>query len=685
MRHLITLLIFMFYLGVSFADEDPIMKKRLISNLEIVLGDASKDTLSIYDLRGRRLIAGISVKIAPKYNRKDEVGAGNVLGNYRDEIVVGFGKERKEKKSFRGKIVIYSPRDFHIIRSFNIGFSGYDDLTVGNVIPDKNGYDEIIIGSAYRDTLEVYNSAGRKLASANVEYQRYDRIASGDVDGDGINEILLGDASRDSIRIFKFSNGALVEVSSFLTEKPFSREDDVGAGDVDGDGIDEIIFFENPNTIRIYDFQGGEKYLSKTVKYGKYSHVSVGDLNSDGKAEIVIANAKDDLIHVYDMNGTELGRINAGIERYDRIALVDYYGDSLVVGKPRGPIPVTIKNQVIAVLSEPPKEKSLFGNPEKSGGIFYSSYKNQQQQTTQQTVTAISSFTFSAGLQAQVGSLSIGGAKMSLKYQLSRYSERTRGTTLQTTIGQNMIADNYEDRLFAITSTYHLYEYPIISPRNLAVKNGKQQYVLVSVPVSLQTNTIGIYKSNTHINGYVATYPETKRKLYHYSRDNQIAEWVVDITCTGTEGYFAQKNGTVNISKTKTTHEISIGFTAGGGLPGIAKVKESFKGNYSNTKISTYKVAFEETTNISFKYEGQFPGCGDPNKHYKIGAVLYYDSVDGHLILDYYVPQKGSYYKKPSVKIPAKPLLLDKNGRLLLQKIQIRKIKIRPELLKRHF
>ncbi|SNZ09892.1 Repeat domain-containing protein [Persephonella hydrogeniphila] len=669
----------------SIGSPDPIIDRTLVSDLEIIVGDASKDAVAIFNYN-RGIKRGISAYLREKYDRHDEIGGGNIVGNYRDEIVIGFGKDRGPKK-LRGYIAIISPRNFRIIKSFNVGFKGYDDLAVGNVYPDRGGYDEIVIGSASRDTLEIYTGSGRKVASTDVDYERYDRIATGDVDGDGYDEVILGDASLDTIRVFKLTGkNKLTEIATLKSEGSFDRADDVAAGDIDGDGVDEIVFFNNDGTVRFLmlgssqDSNANEKIRPLKVKYDRYSHVAVGDINSDGKDEIIVAYASDDKIHIYNMMGDEIGSVNAGIERYDRIALVDIDGDSLVVGKPKGPKPLVIQNQIIAVINEPPKERSIFGEPDNpsSLGNFYASYENKEHKTTEQTVTAINSFTFSSQLSVKSGIPKVASAYMKLNYQMNLYSEKKSGKTLSITIGQNMNADVYEDRAFTLTTTYHLYEYPIVSPKHLSKINGKQQYVLVSVPVSINTKNIGTYKSNKHINGYVASYPQRKSELYHYSSNNEIASWQIDITCAPSGVFFAQKEGTVSISKSKTTHKIGIKFGGEGGAI-FGKVKSDFSGDYENTSISTHKISFEESTSISVQYKGSFEGCNQANRQYTVGAVLYYDSIDGHLVLDYYVPRRGDYYKPPKVKIPVKPFILDKSGKIIKPNLMIKNLQHIPK------
>ncbi len=660
-----------FIFSFGYGMDDPLINRTIVSDLEIVVGDASDNSLAIFNF-SRYLKKNISAKLLEKYYREDKVRGGNIAGDYRDEIIIAFGKERKSK-DIKGKIGIIRPGLYSYVRFIDVGYSKYDDIAIGNVYPDQGEYDEIIVGSANRDTIDVYTGVGKKVASVNVQFERYDKLAAGDVDGDGYDEIILGDASKDEIRIFKLKGRQLKEIGKIKDSGIFDRNDRVAAGDIDGDNIDEIIFVNNDGTTRYFMFEEGnglapqknEKMNPSKFKYDKYSHVAVGDVNSDGRDEIVIAYAKDNKIHVYTPT-RELGSIKAGIERYDSIALIDTDSDSVVVGRPIGPKQMVIENQVIAVINEPPKERTLFGKPDSQNslGKLYASYENQEQKTTQQTVSAISSVAFSLDASVKAGIPKVSTMSIKVKRQVEFYTEKTKGHTLSITIGQNMNADVYEDRAFTLTSTYNLYEYPIISPPYLAKIDGKQQYILISVPVSLNTKNIGIYRSNKHINGYVASYPDRKTKLHNYSAGTEIASWEMKISCAPSGIFFSQEEGTVSIQKSKITHKIGIKLGKKGSL-GLVKTDVKLQGNYTKTSINTHKISFEKSTSISVKYAGGFPGCNSKDKQYTIGAVLYYDSVDGHLVLDYYVPEKGSYYKAPSLELPVKPLILDKNGKVL--------------------
>ncbi|NPA57719.1 MAG: VCBS repeat-containing protein [Aquificae bacterium] len=681
------LLFFSVLVGFSSATE-PLNKRVLIENLEIVVGDASEDGISIFDFSGYLRKVGTK-ELYYKYDGEDKITGGRFFGSVVPKLVMGFGKERNRRKLKRisGHIVVFSLRNLRPLKSFDVDFSELDQLVAGNVYPDRYFDDEIIVGSADRDTVEVYNGSGRLLASINVDFQRYDRLSAGDVDGDGLDEIVMGDASADQIRIFKYQNGRLVEINSFLGEGLFEREDRVAVGDVDGDNVEEIIFVNKNGDTYLYNLEGNLLTRKFRIKYDESSYVVAGDVNNDGKAEIVVAYADDDRIHIYDMFGSELASINAGIEGKDKITLIDVDFDSLVVGKPKPPATITVDNQVIATINEPPKEKSLLG--EKATGILYASYKNREGRYTEQKVKATHDVLVSTGIsssqKADIKLLAVS-MKEKINYEVGYQLSKSQGNRLEITIGSDMNADGYEDRAISLTTTYMLYEYPILSPRNMAVVNGKRQYVLVSVPVGIDTYHLSIiYKSNKHVNGFVASYPERKRELYHYSSDNEIASWELDIGCSSSSVFFSRKETQTQIKESKVSHAISLSVEGAAEVSKMVSVSGSISGKYAYSKLKTHTISFDNSTYVSVWYAGGMEGCNEADKRYTIGAVLYYDSEDGHLVLDYYVPRKGSFYKPPPVVPPYKPMLLDKYGRPIKPKVLIPRNLLKMERVKPSF
>jgi hypothetical protein len=129
-------------------------------------------------------------------------------------------------------------------------------------------------------------------------------ITAGDVDGDGYQEIIAA-GGRDG------KQGAVVRALHHLTKtqiweiQPYAdlkKDDDqiaVAAGDLDGDGNDELIVAEasdsqGPNHLRVFRFQNKNIELVAEFLIADLKNVAItcGDVDGDGKAEVLVSNVK---------------------------------------------------------------------------------------------------------------------------------------------------------------------------------------------------------------------------------------------------------------------------------------------------------------------------------------------------------------------------------------------------------
>jgi hypothetical protein len=119
-------------------------------------------------------------------------------------------------------------------------------------------------------------------------------VAAGDVDGDGIDEIITGTGpgSTTHVRIFKKNGQA---IGGFFAYDGFYTGVNVTAGDVDGDGIDEIITGTGPgSTTHIKVFKLNGQLVTNFFAYEGYyvgADVASGDVDGDGRDEIVTVPA----------------------------------------------------------------------------------------------------------------------------------------------------------------------------------------------------------------------------------------------------------------------------------------------------------------------------------------------------------------------------------------------------------
>ena len=269
------------------------------------------------------------------------VSCGELDGDGPDEILTGAGSGD-----------IYGPH----VRGFEVDgepLAGLNFLAYGtnrygvNVVAgdiDGDGYDEIITGAGHGAVFGPhvrgwnYDGTGEVTAIAGVNYFAYGtpkwgvNVAAGDIDGDGFDEIVTGAGPGavygPHVRGWNVDGGpatAMPEVSYFAYGT-LKFGVNVTCGDVDGDGIDEIITGPGPSSffgahVRGWNYDGGPltpmseisffAWTSEEALYG--AKVFAGaDLNGDGSDDIVVGQGPDPevgtMVRVYSYDGSPINR-----------------------------------------------------------------------------------------------------------------------------------------------------------------------------------------------------------------------------------------------------------------------------------------------------------------------------------------------------------------------------------------
>ena len=183
---------------------------------------------------------------------------------------------------------------------FTSTFDGQDQVAVGNVIGDDGT--EIVIaegGSNNDGGLTVYDLAGERVPEAEfgTAFDETDVLMVGDVAGDENAEIIVVNRAGGRVDMFDAATHQPIEHSGFDTT--FNDDSTSGAaiGDVDDDGKDEVLIANRSGgRIDVLNPRTGEALgdfgiPDTTFNDDDGTEFAVGDVDADGDAEVLIANA----------------------------------------------------------------------------------------------------------------------------------------------------------------------------------------------------------------------------------------------------------------------------------------------------------------------------------------------------------------------------------------------------------
>lgn len=179
---------------------------------------------------------------------------------------------------------------------FGRDFTGSISLAVGNVNLDPE-LEIIVARDGAAPEVLMFSAAGRLLARWEAYQSKFRggvRVAVGDLDGNGMREIVTGAGPGGGPHIRTWKTDGTVWGGGFFAFNETERGGvSIAVGDVDGDGIEEIIVGSGQGAIprvRVFDGRGtlkGEIRLGTQTLSGGLSVFSA-DIDGDGKAEIFV-------------------------------------------------------------------------------------------------------------------------------------------------------------------------------------------------------------------------------------------------------------------------------------------------------------------------------------------------------------------------------------------------------------
>jgi predicted CXXCH cytochrome family protein len=179
-------------------------------------------------------------------------------------------------------------------------------------------YDADELAAAY-SRVAVYTQESTGTAPRDIlgprEYDVTSRsgdAAAGDIDGDGVAELVVGDPGGRRIDVFDESALAGLDRSAYLSAVVQSIPTFVAVGDVlvDGSGLPEIITLERPSsspasgTVEIYRWNGsGLSHITSVSVGNDPSGLAVGDVAHTSAADIVVTSDYDDELRILTQSG----------------------------------------------------------------------------------------------------------------------------------------------------------------------------------------------------------------------------------------------------------------------------------------------------------------------------------------------------------------------------------------------
>jgi hypothetical protein len=306
--------------GVNIGDGEAIGVIQDDDHHSFAIGQGAGNSFRVYTLTGAGATLQAELQpFASGYKGGVRVATGDVNGDGVDDFIAGAGL------GGRGHVRVFDGVTLDPLTGPLGDFKAYGDFYRGGIFVaagDVNGdglADIIVAPSAgSHNEVRIFSGADGSMLSSFQALGRGSggvRVAAGDVNGDGLADIIVGSGLGSKVRVFDALSGTMLSGGEFAGfDRTFRGGVFVAAGDMNNDGIDDVIVGGGSQSSTIKIFEQGTAEPAPRV-FSAYAgalrgvHVAAGDINGDGIADIIATKGAktDGKIQVFQ--GTSLAKL----------------------------------------------------------------------------------------------------------------------------------------------------------------------------------------------------------------------------------------------------------------------------------------------------------------------------------------------------------------------------------------